>query len=118
MNITSRRLEILDKMLEEYSYKYGYYSVAGLLIKYYILITSLDLFVNCEDKYKYDLYVNLKEATDLVLDHYQKAERSPTISQNTWSYEVEINGEKFYKFDPEIYEKYYSNSGEIIQKNW
>ncbi|MED1625118.1 hypothetical protein [Bacillus pseudomycoides] len=101
-------------ILNYYSDKYGYYSVAALIIKYHILIKSFDFYINGEDK---DFKEKFYRAKEMLQDHYNNTSRTPNFNPDANPIQsFVIDGEIQIEYSKFSYQEKYSLSGESVQE--
>lgn len=103
-------------LLKEYNLKYGFLSVASLIIKYYILNKALDHLINSNENQRNDLEVELEKARFLVQDHYDQTKRTPHPSNDLYyASPYLIDNKTYLRYDSINYCKKYYQIGEIIK---
>lgn len=115
LSTTLTELQTFYQILDTYSEKYGYYSVAAILIKYHLAIYALDLVINGSAENNDEYRKELENAKNLLQDHYHKTCRTPRDqSPAEWSREITVDGNVAYVYDERRYELEYSKAGEEV----
>ncbi|TGV31334.1 hypothetical protein EN829_033285 [Mesorhizobium sp. M00.F.Ca.ET.186.01.1.1] len=111
-------LVTLYNALDTYTEKYGFYSVASLMIKYNLLINSLDLFVNCSKEEEELFRFELNKATNLVQDHYRNTSRTErTNPRGQRASIIDLDGNTAFIYDSEFYQQRYVESGKEAESS-
>lgn len=109
------KLDRMYSLLNSITNKYGYYSVAAIIIKYNILSTALEIRIALNKGQSAVFMLELNKAVNLVKDHYSNTKRKKRDSNGLLGRCKSIikNGQEHYIFDSEYYYEKYKEASEV-----
>lgn len=109
------KLDEMYSLLNSISDRYGYYSVAALIIKYNVLSTALEIRITLNKDQSAKFILELNKAINLVKEHYSNTTRKKRVSSELLvrCESIYNNGQEHYIFDREYYYEKYKEASEV-----